>query len=94
MMDKCCCRCNVNSKVLVKIYDGDGEPILYEDVDWMHTDDWKTLEIHLKENTLNFTDRENELLRCLLQEAIHNGGYTHLMREYLDLLDKLEKKFE
>ena len=54
----------------------------------------KRLKISLDDDVVRFTDREHELIRCLLEEAIMNGGYTELMREYLKLLDKLEKKFE
>lgn len=94
MNNKCCCDCKYDEKVSVKIYDSDGEVITVEDVDWIHTNDWRTVEVHLKKDSVRFSDDEIELLRNLVMSKIEDGAYLHLVRKYLVLFDKLEKNLE
>lgn len=76
------------------IYDNNGDTIVADDIDWIHTDDWRLVEVHLKDSIVRFDDSEFKTLIHVLSNEIESGVYVGLAKEYIKLLEKLQKMNE
>ena len=80
---------------MVEVYRNDGKKIFAEDIDWVHSDDYRNLEIHLKKTVCEkLSDEEMFTLMQLINKRIEYGVHVEEAKDLIHLLDKLEKIHE
>lgn len=86
-----CKYCNPKAKTMIVLMDENGDPITNDRID-VHSYDQTIIRLRIKDCSKMLTKREITHLKLLICDAIEYGVKdVSIAREYLELLDKLDK---